>query len=143
MYNPTKIKQKNKRVIGLRKVELSPSWNYQDGDIGSSVAGVLINIERELGPWAQNYYIIKNIPIKYSWDITTTKENNGETLGIWGNKLLDRILKKVSIGEYIIINYLGKAKGQFGKKDYHYFEVFKYAGPINGTLSNKNWIRVL
>ena len=92
------------------KVELSPTWDYQKEGIGASLTGVLTRIEREVGPNASTLY--------------TIQKESGEFVSIWGSTVLDARLGNIVVGEELMINYLGKAKGQKGKKDYHNFEVF-------------------
>jgi len=93
-----------------KKVELSPTWDYQTEGPGSSITGVLTRIEHEVGPNASTLY--------------TLQKESGEFISVWGSTVLDARLGNLTIGEEIMINYLGKAKGQKGKKDYHNFEVF-------------------
>jgi len=134
--------------LSQNKSELIASWDYFKEGIGSSVAGELIGIEKEVGPFAQNYYTIKKIPFLDNDNPAANK--NGEKVGVWaggkykeysddGVKLLDKILKKVAIGEYVIINYVGLARGKQGRKNWHNFEVLKHTGSIGDTLSDKDW----
>ena len=95
------------------KVELSPTWDYQKEGTGASITGVLTKIENEVGPNASKLY--------------TLQRETGEFVSVWGSTVLDARLSNITIGEEIMINYLGKAKGQKGKKDYHNFEVFHRA----------------
>jgi hypothetical protein len=92
------------------KVELSPTWKYESEGPGSSLIGVLTKIETDIGPNASKLY--------------TLQKENGEFVSVWGSTVLDARLGNIVIGEEVMINYLGKAKGQKGKKDYHNFEVF-------------------
>lgn len=100
-----------------KKVELSPSWDYQTEGIGASLVGVLTRIENEVGPNASTLY--------------TIQKEDGEFISVWGSTVLDARLKNITIGEEVMINYLGKGKGQKGKKDYHNFEIFHRVVPTD------------
>jgi hypothetical protein len=93
-----------------KKVELSPSWDYQTEGIGAELTGILTRIELEVGPNASTLY--------------TIQKPNGDSVAVWGSTVLDARLKNLAIGEEVKIVYLGKAKGQKGKKDYHNFEIY-------------------
>jgi len=92
------------------KVELSPTWDYQSEGTGATFTGVLTKIEKNIGPNESTLY--------------TFQKESGEFISVWGSTVLDARLGNIIIGEEVMINYLGKAKGQKGKKDYHTFEVF-------------------
>ncbi len=93
-----------------KKIEMSPTWEFQDEGIGATVQGVLTRVETEVGPNKSTLY--------------TIEKEDGELISIWGSTVLDARLGNLAIGEEVLVKYLGMGKGQKGKKDYYNFEVF-------------------
>jgi hypothetical protein len=55
--------------------------------------------------------------------VHTIKKDNGELASFWGSMALDDMLNKCNPGDYIRVEYQGKAKSKMGK-EYHSWEVF-------------------
>lgn len=69
-------------------------WHPIEGD---QIEGTLIAIQRCVGKYQQNMYIL---------------ENNNEKTIVWGKSQLDDLMMQVKLDDYIRITYLGVVKTQ-------------------------------
>lgn len=75
---------------------------------GEFIEGTYVDVEEEVGAYNSNLYSF---------------EDGDKTIKVWGSKVLDGLMKKVSIGNKIMIKYMGIKKGKKQRyKDYKVFE---------------------
>lgn len=100
---------------GFKKMEASPTWNYQENP---TFRGVFISAEGDVGPNHSNLY--------------TFKTEDGSLMAVWGNSILDVRFKNLQLGEEVFIHYLGKVKSEKIKgREYHNFEVYHNLPDVN------------
>jgi hypothetical protein len=85
------------------------TWKYEN--VGDTVVGILESVESGVGP---------NNSMMY-----TLRQENGETIGVWGNTVIDGRLGKLPIGTNVKIEYLGKTKSPKTNREYNNFKFYQ------------------
>lgn len=99
-----------------KKVEITPAWNRVDKNkkfvlkAGDMLEGIFVGVERNIGANNSNLYSLRN--------------ENGETVSVWGSTILDSRLKNLQLGEEVKIVYLGSEQSQKSGRNYHNYDVF-------------------
>ena len=94
-------------------VESGPTWDYKEEQ---EITGVLLEKEENVGPNNSMMYKLQT--------------EDGETIGVWGNTVLDGRFKKIEVGEEVKLVYLGKMKSPKTNREYNAFDVYHRGTPM-------------
>lgn len=108
-------------VVESKEVKVEdPEWEEQgEGTViefkkeGDEVTGVLIALEKDIGPHKSKLYSLK--------------QENGEVFKVWGSKVLDSRMAAIDFGTEIKIKYIKQEKPEKGNA-YKVFSVYKKRG---------------
>jgi len=84
----------------------NPTWNPESG---KHAEGKLVNKQGNIGPNKSNLY--------------TLQQADGTKMGVWGTAMLDSNLDRISIGDMVKIEYLGKATNPKTGREYRNFRI--------------------
>lgn len=89
------------------KIESSPTWDFKEE---KELVGYYVGVETEVGENKSNLY--------------TFRKENGETIAVWGNTVLDIRFRNLIKDEEVKIVYKGKEKSEKTGREFHNFDVF-------------------
>lgn len=84
----------------------SPTWNLLETP---EIRGRLVEKQSDVGPHHSCVYVLET--------------DDGPT-NVWGSTVLDRLMKKVEIGQSICVKYMGERTGEKTGHSFKHFEVW-------------------
>lgn len=107
------VVEKQKKITDWEPVVPSEVWDTSDI---KDVEGVLIRKDQVKSKFGQMQWL-------YELECGV-----GNDKIVYGSKILDDKMRKVQIGDYIKIQYLGKKRNKQGTNSYHEYEVMRPKG---------------